>query len=375
LASVSAIPATIGEEEAMMRTTGYLSALAGLALAGLASAGAVAADPVGIGADIAKMCGAKPLRVALIDGHGGDTWRKISLAEFRDEAAKCANIKEVIYMDTSGDQQKYNGAINSLVAQNVDVIVAMPDFGEASIPTFRSALKAGVTVIPYFGVVKGEAGRDYSANVVDDQTDNGALWAEWLGANLKKGNILFYGGFPGGANSVAFFDALKAGLKKYPDIKLLDNNFIVTHQSAGDAQKATAAAIATYPKIDAIVTDYGVTALAAVRAFQAAGLPVPAIATIASSVELNCRYLSDKAAGKPWPYFSIDGLNRLTRYALRRGVAISEGTENTEPTAVKFPAFADSFAGIDPKCDPSAPPDADLSSSLSAEALAKILKQ
>jgi ribose transport system substrate-binding protein len=88
----------------MIRTKSYLSVLAGLALAG-ASAAALAADPVGIGADIAKMCGTKPLRVALIDGHGGDTWRKISLAEFRDEAAKCSNIKEVIYMDASGDQQ------------------------------------------------------------------------------------------------------------------------------------------------------------------------------------------------------------------------------------------------------------------------------
>jgi ribose transport system substrate-binding protein len=358
----------------MIKTKTYLSALAGLALASAAT-GAMAADPVGIGADIAKMCGSKPLRVAFIDGHGGDTWRKISLAEFRDEAAKCANIKEVIYMDAAGDQQKYNGGINSLVAQNVDVIVAMPDFGEASIPAFRNALKAGVTVIPYFATVKGEVGRDFSANVTDDQADNGLLWADWLGTNLKKGNILFYGGFPGGATSTAFLDALKTGLKKYPDIKFLDDNFIITHQSAADAQKVTSGAIATYPKIDAIVTDYGVTALAAVRTFQQAGLPVPAIATIASSVELNCHYLDDKAAGKPWPYFSIDGLNRLSRYALRRGVAIAQGTPNTEPSAIKFPAFADSFAGIDPKCDHKAPPDADLSSSLSSEALSKIFNQ
>ena len=328
-----------------------------------------------IGADIKPMCGDKPIKVALTDGFGGNTWRRISETEFREEAAKCPNVKEVIYLDAGGDQQKYNGDINSLVAQGVNVIVTFTDFGEASIPAYRNAMKAGVTVVPYFSVLKGQAGRDFSANVYIDQAASGKLWADWYGTNLKQGNLIFLGGIPGAASSNGFLKGFKEGLAKYPGLKLLDENFIVTNWSATDAQKAVTGLIAKYPKIDGIVTDYGVTAVAVVRTFQQAGLPVPMLATTASNNELNCMYVNDKAAGKPWPYFSIDGLNRLDRYALRKGISIAEGTPDTESASVIFPAFADSFAKLDPKCDTKAPLDADLSSALSAENLYAIFKK
>lgn len=358
-----------------MNKNARLLALAGATFLSLSGAALAQEANANIGADIKSMCGDKDIKVALTDGYGGDTWRAISQAEFREEAAKCPNIKEVIYMDAGGDQQKYNGDINNLVAQGVDVIVTFTDFGDASIPAYRAAIQAGTVVVPYFSKLKGEAGRDFSANVYIDQMNSGKLWADWYGANLKSGNLLFLGGFAGAASSVAFLDGFKAGLAKYPDLKLLEDDFVVTNWSATDAQKAVAGIIAKYPKVDGIVTDYGVTAAAVVRAYQQAGVPVPALATTASNNELNCMYEQDKAAGKAWPYFSIDGLNRLNRYALRKGLSMVEGTPNDEPDAVVFKAFADSFAGLDPKCDPTAPPDADLSSALSQEALYAIFKK
>lgn len=349
------------------RHSRYLIAAAGLSL--LATPSAFADGHV---TDIAKMCGDKPMKVALTDGFGGNTWRKTTLAEFRDEAAKCPNVTEVIYMDGAGDQQKYNGDINSLVAQNVNVIVTFTDFGDASIPAYRNAMKAGATIVPYFSIIGGKSGRDYSGNVHMDQAASGVMWADWYGANLKEGNIIFYGGIPGAASSVAFLDGLKEGLKKYPGLKLLDENFIVTNWSATEAQKATSGIIAKYPKIDGIVTDYGVTALAVIRTYQQAGLPVPAIATVASNNEINCQYLADKKAGKGWAYYSLDGSTTIVRHALRRAVSIAQGTENKDTDAVRLAAFIDSATGLDPKCDPNAPPDADLSAALSAEALAKV---
>lgn len=343
-----------------------------LAAAALALLGGVGAHAEGETTDISKLCGDKPMKVALTDGFGGNTWRKTTLAEFRDEASKCANVSEVIYMDGAGDQQKYNGDINSLVAQGINVIVTFTDFGDASIPAYRNAMKAGVTIVPYFSIIGGKAGRDYSGNVHMDQTASGVMWADWAGANVKEGNVIFYGGIPGAASSVAFLNGLKEGLKKYPGIKLLDENFIVTNWSATEAQKATSGIIAKYPKIDAIITDYGVTALAVVRTYQQAGLAVPAILTVASNNEINCQYLADKKANKGWAYYSVDGSTSIVRHALRRAVAIAQGTNNPDSDAVRLPAFIDSATGLDPKCDAKAPPDADLSASLSPEALAKV---
>ena len=100
------------------------------------------------GADIATICGTKPTRVALVDGYGGDTWRKITRAELEDEASKCKNVSVVKYSNAGGDQQKYNGDINSFVSQGVDVVLAFTDFGPAPMPAYRKALQAGVTVVP-----------------------------------------------------------------------------------------------------------------------------------------------------------------------------------------------------------------------------------
>jgi ribose transport system substrate-binding protein len=341
----------------------------------VASPAAAEEKTVDIGADITKMCGTKPVRVGVADGYGGNTWRKIVLAEIQDEAAKCPNIKEVVYLDAAGDPQKYNGNINSLVAQNFDVILTVPDFGEASFPAYRSAIKAGVVVVPYLTALNGTQGRDFSANVALDLAGYAKLWADWYGKNVKEGKLLFFGGIPGASTSNAMLKAFKEGMAKYPGLSLIEDDFIQTNWNQTDAQKATAAMIAKYSKIDGIITDYGPPTIGVIRAFKQAGLPVPNVATATSNAELFCMYTDDQAAGKGWNFFSIDGATILGRYALRRGVSIVEGTENPDPTTVTFPVHADTFAGIAPPCDKTVPLDADLASSLPLDVLKKKLQE
>lgn len=338
----------------------------------------VAAAPAGAmaqegPADITAMCGTKPMKVALTEGFATNTWRMTQAAEFADEAAKCSNITEVLHLNAGGDQQKYKSDLSALVAQGVDIILAQNDYGESAIPGFRDAMEAGVTVVPYYAALKGKPGRDFAANVVVDQTATAKKWADWFGKNLPEGNIVFLGGPAGSPISTELFTYFSKDLAAYPDLKIIESDYVVTNWQAVDAQQATAAMIAKHGKIDGIVTDYGVTALAVVNAFQQAGLKVPPIATLSTDNQLNCRFLDDRTADKKWDYFAVDGFVTDVRYALRRAVAIRQGTENNEPLATAFPISADSFAGVDPKCDPSLPPDADLNSSLSIEALKKLL--
>src|SRR5277367_4228955 len=117
-------------------------------------------------------------------------------------------------------------------------------------------------------------------------------------------------------------------------------------QNPVDAKKAAVGLIAKYGKIDGVATDYGVTALAVIEAFEEANLPPPAIATIASDNELNCRYLADKKAGKAFRYFSLDGTTSMIRVALRRAVSDLEGTPNDEPLSAVGFVYADSEKGL-----------------------------
>jgi ribose transport system substrate-binding protein len=325
--------------------------------------------------DITPLCGTKPMIVGVSDGYGGNTWRKTGLAEVKDELSRCKNVKRVIYSNANGDPQKANSDINSMVAQGVNVLIMLPDFGAVQLPAMRAAMKAGVAVVPYSAQIAGVVGRDYVVNVTGDTRQIGVLWADWLGTTLKKGNVVFLGGSPGAAGSQNFMDGLKGGLKKYPNLKLLNDQFVVTNWNPVDAQKATAGLIAQYPHIDAIVTDYGVTALAAAKAFEQADLPVPAIVTIASDNELNCHFLSAKKSGTAFPYYTLDGTTTYVRFAVRHGVAAYQGAVDNESPAVLPFAYADSAKGLDPKCDPSAPPDADLSSALPPEKLKAVFEQ
>jgi ribose transport system substrate-binding protein len=231
-------------------------------------------------------------------------------------------------------------------------------------------------MVPYFSEIGGTPGKDYSALIYQDPIADGIKWAGWLGETLKgKGNVVFLGGPPGATSSQKFIDGFKEGLKKYPDMKLLEENYIVTNWNPVDGQKAVAALIAKYSKIDGIASDYGVTTMAAIKAFEQAGLPVPAQATLASSNELNCKYLNDRKDGKGWKYMSLDGTTSLIRFAARRAMATYQGTKDDEPAAVIPYVYADSEAKIDPKCDPSLPPDADMSGQLSDAKLKDLLKQ
>jgi ribose transport system substrate-binding protein len=324
--------------------------------------------------DITAMCGTKPMIVGISDGYGGNTWRKTGLEEARDELSRCKNVKRIIYSNANGDAQKANSDINSMVAQGVNVLILLPDFGAVQLPAMRAAMKAGVAVVPYSAQMAGVPGRDYVVNVVGDTNQIGVLWADWLGTTLKKGNVVFMGGSPGATTSQNFMDGLRGGLKKYPGLKLLNEQYIVTNWNPVDAQKATAGLIAQYPKIDAIVTDGGGTAQAAIKAFEQAHLPVPAIATIASNNELNCHFLAAKQSGKPFPYYTLDGTTTYVRFAVRQGVAAYQGTVNKEsPVILPFP-YADSAKGLDPKCDAAAPPDADLTSALPPQKLKAVFE-
>ncbi|WP_158817428.1 substrate-binding domain-containing protein [Methylocapsa sp. S129] len=344
--------------------TAVLCAMAAFALSAI---GAYADDVVSMDkrADIAPLCGTKPMKVALIDGFGADTWRKIARAEFEDEIKKCPNVTATKYSDAGGDQQKYNGDINSFVAQGMNIIIALTDFGDAAIPAYRKAFKDGVTMEPYFSHLSGKVGTDYAANTYQDQHYTGGIWADWLGKTLNgKGNVVLLGGTAGAASSKVFMNGFKERLKNYPEMKLLDENYIVTDWNPATAQKAVTGLIAKYPQIDGIASDYGVTTLAAIKAFEQAGLPVPAQATLASNNELNCKYVSAKKDGKAWKYLTLDGTTNTVRFAVRSAVAAFQGIENKEPSAVVPFIYANSETGLDPKCDTNAPPDADLSSGL-----------
>jgi ribose transport system substrate-binding protein len=326
-------------------------------------------------ADITKLCGSKKLVVGMSDLFGGNSWRKITRAEFEDEAKKCSNITKTLYTDAQNNPQKQISDINGLVAQGVDVLIAN-DLGPSMLPTLRKATAAGVKVVPFIATPGGKVGTDYTNYVAEDVVAYGAALADWEVKALKgKGNVVVLGGLAGNSYSQAVYDAAKAALAK-SGMKLLNTDgYIVTNWDPGQTQKVVAGLLTKYSKIDGIISDYGGGSVGGIRAFLAANRPMP-VWSANDSNEFACLWTKYHPTQPTFQIATVSSRNWMSRVALREGVAAAEGISDPEPTSIQLPLFEDSVAGgaMAPRCDPNLPPDAILSSQLSHAALTALFK-
>ena len=98
--------------------------------------------------DDKSFCGTKPIVLGIHDGFGINGWSKTSMAAVRSEAAKCPNVKQMVRIG-QGDLQKSITDVNDMVAQGIDALVLIPDFGKAQLPSIKAATDAGVKVVPW----------------------------------------------------------------------------------------------------------------------------------------------------------------------------------------------------------------------------------
>lgn len=394
------------------RATVALLAVAGLVLAGCSSTNAASSTTTGTGssagstaaatngaktmdiaagsvgdvsqfAKIADVCGStdKPLKVGVVDGYGTNTWSKTVYAEIQSEAAKCPQITSVEFVAGRGDLSATTAGITSLAAKGVNIILVIPDAGpgEAHVAAMQAATTAGATVVPFAsdpGTPAGSAFIDYT-----DQAPphSGAGWAQWVVDRLGTagGNVVFLGGPAGAAVSAGEFTGIQEVFAKNPQIKLLTPEPVVTNWDPAQAQTAMAGLLAKYPKIDAVITDYGATASGVIRAYEAAGITLP-IMTSTDDNSLSCGFTDLKAKNPGYELATNSSRTWIGRVALRKALAAINGKSDHEPSIYNLNIYEDSTGksagSILPKaaCLPNAPADATPSTLLSSDEIAKL---
>lgn len=341
-----------------------------------AGAGEVALNNLGSPDDfqsVTDFCGDEELTIGLADGYQ-NSWRQIALAELEAEAAKCPNIKEVVYVNAQGDSTKLLTDIDAMVSQGVDIIITFPDFGDAMLPTLREAEEAGTTVVIWATTtLGGEIGTDYSVVASDVEVENGKTWANAMVSALGgEGNVIFLGGTPGNPTSIAEAEGIKEVFAENPGMTLLEGP-VDTNWDVAETQKVMAGLLTQYDQIDGIISDFGAASVGAIRAFQAADRPLPAWATNDSN-ELGCLFHEVTADEPAFSLATISGRNWLIRLGLRKGLAVHNGLASVEPALVQLPLFEDTANGLEAQCNEDLPPDAILSSQLTLDELTAIFE-
>jgi ribose transport system substrate-binding protein len=317
-------------------------------------------------------CGTKKITLGISDGFGTNSWSQASMAAVRSEAAKCPNVTQKPAI-AQGSLQKAISDMNTFVTLGVNAVVINPSFGAAQLPSLRSAMKAGVKVVVWANdLPQGKQGVDYITKVNTDQEYTAYAWGVWMKKALHgKGNVVFLGGPPNNTGDIQTINGFRRGIKG-SQIKMLTGNgsWANTTWTTGTGQKTMSALLARYPEIDGVLTDYGATAVGAIRAFQAAHRTLVPFAT-SSENDLGCLY---KQLTKSNPGLQIGtGTTRswVGRVAARKAIAAAEGIPDPEPSFMKVGNSEDSISGPQPKCDPRFAPDADLTSQLTKAELAK----
>lgn len=316
-------------------------------------------------------CGEDEISLALADGFGDNNWRKIVRAEAEEEANKCPAVSEFIYTDGQGDTQKSISDLEGLTAQGVDAAVVFPDAGKAMLPAITNMFKAGVVTVPYRVFPGGEEGANYDYYISTPFKEAGELWGEWLLKVLPDGGkVLPLGGPAGNTQSVEEAEGVSEVIEGSGIELIGEQPFSVTNWDPAKTQQVVSAALAKYPEIDAITTDFGAALASAFPAFKQAGREIPPIATEDSN-ELSC---DQKKEG--FELYTVDSQTWMVRTAIQFAVAKASGGEVPASTEVPQKPYEDSLTGKPHPvmCNEKLTGEAILSSHLTEEELAESLK-
>lgn len=323
-------------------------------------------------------CGPKKISLGLTDGFGGNSWRLVTTASAKAEAAKCPSVTSFSYADGQGNTQKAISDIQGMVAKGVNAIVVFPDAGKAILPALTSSYKAGVVTVPYRVTPGGKAGVNYDVFIDTNFADAGELWGKWIKQVLPKGgNVLMLSGPAGNSQGVEENKGLHKILDpthKYTFIGA--QPFEVTNWDPALTQKVLSADIAKYKKIDVIVSDFGPSLVGALPEFNKSGRTIPALATSDGNV-LGCFWQKNHKKNPTFKLFTVSTQNDHSRLAIDWAVALATGGKKPKTTHYPSSVFENSVTGKPHpvECKANLPGDIYLSAKIGAKAEAKLVKK
>lgn len=194
-----------------------------------------------------------------------DTFVK-AIADAAQEEADAQGI-ELVMADAEGDVNKQISDVETMIAQQVDVIVVIPQDVEGSAPVVSMAKEAEIPIVICNGDI---ADKDYTAFVGCTDQESGEILGTWFNDNLEKGSkVCIIEGPMGQSGQVGRY----AG---FEEVGMLENFEVLSVQTANwkrdEAMALTEDWLTTYGEdLKGIVCENDDMALGALSACKAAG--------------------------------------------------------------------------------------------------------
>ena len=212
--------------------------------------------------------------IGVSNGYIGNGWRTQMIDSIEDMAAfyKGQGIIEDVMVQNAGlDVNAQIAQIRNMINAGVDCLLIDPNSETALNPVIEEAVAQGILVVVIDQPVTSES----AYNVVIDQVSWGKNLAQWMVDQLGgKGDIVIVEGIAGHPANVNRMRGMDEVLAANPDINVLAR--VNGNWDQASAQQVMSDLLATYPKIDGVLTQDGM-ALGVINAFEAADRDVPVV--------------------------------------------------------------------------------------------------
>ena len=151
-------------------------------------------------------------------------------AKFRSYLKDATEAKgiSITVTDAGGDTNVQNGQIDDFIVQNANVVSAISNDLDGSIPALEAAKDAGLPYVSFLTSVSGGDDYDGYIYVGSPNEDAGKAQGEYLCDAFPDGaSILYFTGAPNDQQYVDRKKGLEEALKKNPNIKILDEYGVV----------------------------------------------------------------------------------------------------------------------------------------------------
>ncbi|TFD68085.1 sugar ABC transporter substrate-binding protein [Cryobacterium ruanii] len=221
------------------------------------------------------------LTAAIVMHYGGNDWANAQIAGLNAEFDRLG-IEVIATTDANFDPATQVSNIETVLAQDPDIIVSIPTDPVATASAYRKAAEQGVKLVFMDNVPSGfVAGEDYVSMVSADNYGNGVtsayLLARALGGEGKIGVIYHEADFfVTKQRHQGFTDTIS---EKFPNIELVQEQGIAGPDFAGDAQGVANAMLTKNPDLAGIWAVWDVPAEGVMAAARETGRTDIKIAT------------------------------------------------------------------------------------------------
>jgi ribose transport system substrate-binding protein len=221
-------------------------------------------------------------KAAIVMHYGGNDWSQAQINGLRTQF-ETMGIEVIAVTDAGFNAAKQVSDIETILAQNPDIIVSIPTDPVATAGAYKQAATKGVKLVFMDNVPSDfTAGTDYVSVVSADNFGNGVaaahLMAKALGGKGDIGIVFHAADF---FVTKQRYDAFKKTItESYPDVKIVAEQGIGGPDFSGDAEKAASAMMVAKPAIKGIWAVWDVPAEGVISAARANGRDDLVITTI-----------------------------------------------------------------------------------------------